>query len=106
MGRCQIPALFFFKNILSKLESYKDKHKKTTILTFGDNTLIKDKKEEVHTTPLDLIGADTQGSIGYMIAQTLRNELNGREIEKLVAVVSTQVLVDKNDPGFENSQRE
>lgn len=56
--------------------------------------------KEVHTTPLDLIGADTQGSIGYMIAQSLRNELNGRGINKQVAVVATQVLVDKDDPGF------
>ncbi len=56
--------------------------------------------KEVHTTPFDLIGADTQGSIGYMIAQTLRNELIGRGIAKQVAVIATQVLVDKNDPGF------
>ena len=30
---------------------------------------------EVHTTPLDLIVADTQGAIGYMLQQALRNEL-------------------------------
>jgi len=56
--------------------------------------------EEVHTTPFDLIGADTQGSIGYMIAQTLRNELTSRGINKQVVVLATQVLVDKDDPGF------
>jgi carbamate kinase len=33
---------------------------------------------EVHTTPLDLIVADTQGSIGYMLQQALRNELYSR----------------------------
>jgi carbamate kinase len=57
---------------------------------------------EVHTTPLDLIGADTQGSIGYMIAQELGNEFRRRGIQRQIASVVTQVLVDKDDPGFQN----
>jgi len=56
---------------------------------------------EVHTTPLDMIGADTQGAIGYMIDQALRNEFRRRGIEKAVAAVVTQVLVDRDDPGFQ-----
>lgn len=55
---------------------------------------------EVHPTPLDIIGADTQGSIGYMLQQALRNELSSRNKDRPVASVVTQVLVDKNDPGF------
>jgi len=57
---------------------------------------------EVHTTPLDVIGADTQGSIGYMIAQALDNEFRRRGIDRLVAPIVTQVLLDRNDPGFQN----
>ncbi|MBE2200674.1 MAG: carbamate kinase [Anaerolinea sp.] len=57
---------------------------------------------EVHMTPLDVIGADTQGSIGYMLQQALRNELNSRGIFKPVVSVVTQVLVDRDDPGFKN----
>jgi carbamate kinase len=57
---------------------------------------------EVHMTPLDIIGADTQGSIGYMLQQALRNELNSRGIQKPVVSVVTQVLVDRDDPGFKN----
>ncbi len=57
---------------------------------------------ELHTTPLDMIGADTQGSIGYMIAQTLRNEFQERGIDRPIASVVTQVLVDKDDPAFQN----
>jgi carbamate kinase len=57
---------------------------------------------EVHTTPLDLIGADTQGSIGYMIAQMLGNEFKRRGIDRPIASVVTQVLVDRDDPGFQN----
>ncbi len=59
-------------------------------------------QHEVHTTPLDLIGADTQGAIGYMIAQALGNEFKRRGIQKPIAAVVTQVLVDRNDPGFQN----
>lgn len=54
----------------------------------------------VHTTPLDLIVADTQGSIGYMLQQALSNELFSRDIEKPVVSVVTQVLVDEDDPAF------
>ena len=57
---------------------------------------------EVHATPLDLIVADTQGSIGYMLQQALRNELGSRGVAKPVVSVITQVLVDKDDPGFQN----
>lgn len=57
---------------------------------------------EVHTTPLDVIGADTQGAIGYMIAMALDNEFKRRGIRRSVAAVVTQVLVDKNDLGFKN----
>jgi carbamate kinase len=56
---------------------------------------------EVHTTPLDIIGADTQGSIGYMIAQALRNEFQRRGMAKTVTAVVTQVRVDGDDPGFQ-----
>lgn len=60
---------------------------------------------EVHATPLDLIVADTQGSIGYMLQQALRNELNSRGIDKPVVSVVTQVLVDQNDAGFQNPSK-
>jgi carbamate kinase len=57
---------------------------------------------EVHTTPLDVIGADTQGAIGYMIARALDNEFSRRGIKRSTAAVVTQVLVDRNDSGFKN----
>jgi carbamate kinase len=55
---------------------------------------------EVHVTPLDLIVADTQGAIGYMLQQALSNELYSRGIEKPVVSLVTQVLVDIDDPAF------
>jgi carbamate kinase len=56
---------------------------------------------EVHTTPMDLIGADTQGSIGYMLSQCLRNEFRRRNIDRQTVTVVTQVLVDRDDPAFQ-----
>lgn len=57
---------------------------------------------EVHTVPLDIIGADTQGSIGYMLQQALENEFRRRGLDKSSVSVVTQVRVDADDPGFEN----
>ena len=57
---------------------------------------------EVHTTPLDVIGADTQGSIGYMLSQGLSNEFRARGIRKPIVAVVTQVVVDRKDPAFQN----
>jgi carbamate kinase len=51
-------------------------------------------------TPLDLIVADTQGSIGYMLQQALSNELHSRGIKKPVVSIVTQVLVKRKDPAF------
>ena len=60
---------------------------------------------EVHTTPLDLIVADTQGSIGYMLQQALRNELFSRGVGAPVVSVVTQVLVDRDDPAFQKPSK-
>lgn len=60
---------------------------------------------EVHATPLDLIVADTQGSIGYMIQQALRNELFSRGIKLPVVSVVTQVLVKRKDKAFKKPSK-
>ena len=52
--------------------------------------------EEVAPYPLDVLGAESQGMIGYLLVQALANELPGREI---VAVL-TEVVVDAADPAF------
>jgi len=55
----------------------------------------------VPTVPLDVCGAETQGQIGYMIQQALRNELNAIGLSRPVTSLITQVLVDADDPAFE-----
>jgi carbamate kinase len=52
--------------------------------------------------PLDVCGAYSQGFIGYVIEQQLRNVLEQEEIKKDIITIVTQVLVDKNDPAFQN----
>jgi carbamate kinase len=60
---------------------------------------------EVHTVPLDLIVADTQGSIGYMLQQALRNSLRAMGIAQNVISIVTQTLVERNDPAFEKPDK-
>jgi len=56
----------------------------------------------MHEVPLDVCGADSQGAIGYAFQQNLLNEFRQRGMKKCVATVVTQVLVDRDDPAFQN----
>lgn len=56
----------------------------------------------IDETPMEVCVADTQGSLGYMIQQQLRNELVGRGIDREIVTVVTQVLVDARDPAFQH----
>jgi carbamate kinase len=55
------------------------------------------KPEESY--PLDVLGAETEGMIGYLIEQELENALPAGH---KVAMLLTQVEVDKKDPAFNN----
>jgi len=57
-------------------------------------------RHELPLIPLDICGADTQGAIGYMIEKALLNEFRRRGIDKRVAVVVTQAIVDRDDQSF------
>jgi carbamate kinase len=50
--------------------------------------------------PLGICVADTEGGMGYMIAQSLDNRLKKEKIDRLVVPIVTQVLVDKDDPSI------
>lgn len=52
--------------------------------------------------PFAECGAMSQGYIGYHLQQAIRTELKKRSIQKSVATVVTQVIVDKNDEAFAN----
>ncbi|MEW6045193.1 MAG: carbamate kinase [Bacillota bacterium] len=50
--------------------------------------------------PLDVCGAESQGLLGYLIQQSLYNELVRANIEKSIVTVLTQTVVDPSDPAF------
>ncbi len=58
--------------------------------------------EETPAADFDVVDAMSQASIGYQIEQSLKNHLHQNGIEKEVATLITQVLVDKKDPSFDN----
>jgi carbamate kinase len=51
---------------------------------------------EIAPYPFDVLGAESEGMIGYLLEQALRNEIPNRQ----VAALLTQVLVDPDDPAF------
>ena len=51
---------------------------------------------EVPPYPLDVLGAESEGMIGYVLEQELRNRLPGRA----AVTILTQVVVDPDDPAF------
>ena len=57
-------------------------------------------RKQVPSMPLDILGAESQGLIGYPLEEQLVNTLRGHK--KDVATILTQVLVDKKDPAFHN----
>ncbi len=59
-------------------------------------------KEVVPDLPLDVLVAQTEGSLGYILQQELLNELRRNDIGKYVVTMITQVLVDADDPAFAN----
>ncbi len=82
------------------------------ILTHGNgpqagNLLIQQEEGSalVPSMPLDVVDAMTQGEIGYMFQNQLQNafRMDGREIP--IATLITQIVVDKNDPDFENPSK-
>ena len=57
--------------------------------------------EAVPKMPLDVLVAETEGSLGYFLQQAMLNELRKRRIKKYVVTVVTQVLVDPEDEAFQ-----
>ena len=81
----------------------------TTVVTHGNGPQVgfnlrrsELAAKELHTIPLDILDAHTQGGIGYMLQQTLSNEFLQRQINRPCVTFVTQVCVDADDPAFAN----
>ena len=77
------------------------------VLTHGNGPQIGNQmirvelaKAEAPTLPLDVMGADLQGGLGYMIERVLRGKLRRRGMVHRVCCMLTMVEVDANDPAF------
>lgn len=57
-------------------------------------------KDQIPPQPLDVVGAMTQGQIGYMFQNCLQNIMMAKGVKVPVISVVNQVLVDRNDPEF------
>lgn len=74
----------------------------TVVLTHGGSpqtallAMQSDAYSGIKPYPLDMLNAETEGMIGYLFGQELRNQLPGRH----VITVLTQVEVNRNDPAF------
>jgi carbamate kinase len=55
---------------------------------------------ELHEVPLDVCGADSQGAIGYALAQNLENDFRRLGIDRHAVAVVTQMEVAAGDPAF------
>ena len=62
-------------------------------------------RAEVPSLPLDVLVAMTEGSLGYILQQALLNELRKRQGKRYVVTVVTQVVVDENDPAFQEPSK-
>jgi len=84
------------------------------VITHGNgpqvgNILLADQAgSQIHglpPMPLDVCVAYSQGSIGYMIEQQLRNVLAANDMDRDIIAIITQVLVNKDDPAFEKPSK-
>ena len=80
-----------------------------TVITFGNGPEIGylALQNEIAGTkfpkmPLDVLGAESQALIGYLLEEQLINFLRRNMVNKPIATLVTQVLVDKNDRAFRN----
>jgi carbamate kinase len=84
-----------------------DGHK--IILTHGNGfqvgniiTRCEISRDQAYQIPLYVADAQTQGEIGFLIQQSLKNHLVKAKIPRAVVTVLTQVIVDRNDTAFSN----
>lgn len=79
----------------------------TVIVTHGNGpqvgllALQGEAYKRVEPYPLDVLDAQTEGMIGYLLEQELQNHLPGRPVVTLL----TQIAVDPHDPGFLHPQK-
>ena len=102
------------KNLVSNVASYivklmKDGHEVVIVHGNGPQVgMINNAFSEakgVPDMPFPECGAMSQGYIGFHLQNALQNELRKQGVKRNVATIVTQVVVDKNDPLFQNPSK-
>jgi len=62
-------------------------------------------RDEVVPMPMDVLVGMTEGSLGYILQQSLLNQLRRRGLRRYVVTVVSQVLVRSDDPAFDNPNK-
>ena len=62
-------------------------------------------KDTLPAMPLDVCGAESQGMIGYLLQQAMQEALRAAGLDRPVATVLTQTVVDGSDPAFERPEK-
>ncbi len=82
------------------------------VLTHGNgpqvgNILLQNElaKDEVPPFPLDVCNAESQGFIGYMLEQSIKNRLHKNDSTSNVVTLLTQVEVNRNDVAFNHPNK-
>ena len=82
------------------------------VLTHGNGPQVGELLQRMEMTrdlqpplPLDMLVAQTEGSLGYLLQRALLNELRPRHIDRFVVTMITQVLVDPEDPAFDRPSK-
>ena len=102
------------KNLVSNVASYivklmKDGHE--VVIVHGNGPQVGminnafSEAKSVPDMPFPECGAMSQGYIGFHLQNALQNELRKQGVKRNVATIVTQVVVDKNDPLFQNPSK-
>jgi len=62
-------------------------------------------RNETPELPLDVLVAMTEGSLGYILQQSLLNQMRKRNLRRFVVTIVTQVFVDEKDPAFDKPSK-
>src|SRR5690606_2369132 len=82
------------------------------VITHGNGPQVGDLLTRVELTrdalpqpPLDVLVAQTEGSLGYVMQRAMLNELHRRGISRYVVTMVTQVMVSRTDPAFRSPSK-
>lgn len=88
------------------------RQKNELVLTHGNGpqvgnilTQIQSALKKAYSVPLEVAVAESQGEIGFLLEESLRNLLLRHRIRRLTVSMLTQVLVQKTDPAFQNPSK-